>query len=177
MGAIVMFVYQSTKSYLDKAVFTANRNTGNNNIQNDGNYLSLVSSATIAAFVSKIVATIVTYPTQVIRTGLQDHRSLQQHQLQQQQLMQQQQQLNQNKNTTTFRPTAYKYGIVQATRDVYKHKGFMGFYRGLSMQMLRASVGNVIVFNCWEAFKLFLERNLASNTSNTPCINKGNLKI
>jgi hypothetical protein len=112
--------------------------------------------STYAAFLSKAVATVITYPTQVMRTAIQDHRVAAE--------TVKATPPPPTPATLTPPPLAQKYGIYAASRDIYRSSGMFGFYRGMSMQIVRASLQNVIVFGIYESFKSFVTPNLSTSS-------------
>lgn len=116
-----------------------------------------------AAFMSKVIATIVTYPTQVLRTSIQDHRVAASGD-------KVATPTNPEATTTSTKPTRppqqphFKpssalqpnYSLWQATKDIWHSSGIKGFYRGVSMQVLRASLQNVVVFGVYEGSRRFI---------------------
>lgn len=109
-------------------------------------WFQTLSIASTSAVIAKVAATVATYPTQVIRTSIQDHRPV-------------------STTSSSSLPPGVKYGIRSATRDIFTNSGFLGFYRGISMQIVRASLSNVIVFASYESMKRVLQPNNSSSSN------------
>jgi hypothetical protein len=142
-------------------------------------WLQSIILPSYAAFMSKVVATIATYPTQVLRTAIQDHR------LEAEKLMKSvaennlknnlkndisnsaQNPLSKSSQDIQCQQAQRKYGLIEASSDIFKSSGIRGFYRGVSMQVLRASLQNVVVFGVYEGSKsIFSEKaHIPTNTS------------
>jgi solute carrier family 25 folate transporter 32 len=134
-------------------------------------WLQSIILPSYAAFMSKVVATIATYPTQVLRTAIQDHR------LEAEKLMKSiaennisnsaQNPLSRSSRDILCQQAQRKYGLIEASGDIFKSSGIRGFYRGVSMQVLRASLQNVVVFGVYEGSKsIFSEKaHIPTNTS------------
>ncbi|KAI9017065.1 mitochondrial carrier domain-containing protein [Gaertneriomyces semiglobifer] len=78
------------------------------------------------AAISKIFATVCTYPYQVVRARLQfQHGSHQQ-------------------------AVVYK-GVIGTVRTIFKHEGLRGFYKGLGINVIRVLPGTCVTFGVYEA--------------------------
>ena len=81
------------------------------------------------AATSKSAATVITYPYQVLRARLQDHRG----------------------------PTQYS-GVVDVFVKVVGNEGWRGMYRGLFPNMIRVLPGTCLTFGAYETITWVLKR-------------------
>lgn len=83
------------------------------------------------AATSKTFATVATYPYQVIRSRLQDHRLT-------------------AVTSNALAPRPYT-GVLDVMRRVFQSDGLRGFYRGLGANILRVLPGTCITFAVYES--------------------------
>nr|KJB48098.1 hypothetical protein B456_008G053500 [Gossypium raimondii] len=118
--AIQFPAYEKIKSYMAKK--------GNTTVDR----LS-PSDVAIASSISKVLASIMTYPHEVIRSRLQEQGQA--------------------------RHTEVQYaGVVDCIRKVFRKEGVSGFYRGCATNLLRTTPSAVITFTSYEMIHRFLNQ-------------------
>ncbi|TYI49731.1 hypothetical protein E1A91_D12G055100v1 [Gossypium mustelinum] len=118
--AIQFPAYEKIKSYMAKK--------GNTTVDR----LS-PSDVAIASSISKVLASIITYPHEVIRSRLQEQGQA--------------------------RHTEVQYaGVVDCIRKVFRKEGVSGFYRGCATNLLRTTPSAVITFTSYEMIHRFLHQ-------------------
>ncbi|KAL1199037.1 Nicotinamide adenine dinucleotide transporter 2 [Cardamine amara subsp. amara] len=118
--AIQFPVYEMIKQYMaDK---------GNTSVET----LSPGNTA-VASSISKIIASVMTYPHEVIRSKLQEQRQV--------------------KNVE-----GQYSGVVDCIKKVYKREGVPGFYRGCATNLLRTTPQGVITFTSYEMINRYLRK-------------------
>ncbi|KAF8643327.1 hypothetical protein HU200_066905 [Digitaria exilis] len=121
--AIQLPVYEKVKLYFAKRDNTTVDNLGPTEV-------AMCSSG------SKIAASIITYPHEVIRSKLQEQ--------------------------VRDRLGAVRYsGVTDCIKQVYKKEGFPGFYRGCATNLLRTTPNAVITFTSYEMINRLMHQLLA----------------
>jgi len=89
-----------------------------------------------ASSLSKIIASIVAYPHEVLRSRLQD---------------------------TPDSQNNYKGGLIQNFKQIFKQEGFRGLYKGMGINLVRVTPSCVITFTSYEYIKKHLENKIFEN--------------
>eukprot|EP01132_Coremiostelium_polycephalum_P006208 gene6208-7730_t len=85
----------------------------------------------VASSLSKIVASIVAYPHEVLRSRLQD--------------------------SSIDSPYKYKGSLIQMFKQIFHEEGIRGLYKGMGINLLRVTPQCVITFTSYELIKKYLE--------------------
>ncbi|KFK41256.1 hypothetical protein AALP_AA2G105900 [Arabis alpina] len=111
-------VYEKIKQYM--------ANVGNTSVDklSPGN-------VAVASSISKVIASVMTYPHEVVRSKLQDQGQVR------------------NKE-------AQFSGVIDCTKKVFRKEGIPGFYRGCATNLLRTTPAAVITFTSYEMMHRFL---------------------
>ncbi|KAJ6718803.1 MITOCHONDRIAL NICOTINAMIDE ADENINE DINUCLEOTIDE TRANSPORTER 1-RELATED-RELATED [Salix purpurea] len=135
--AIQFAAYEKIKCYMtnEGSDYTILKFSGNTTADN----LSPGDIA-IASSVSKVLASVLTYPHEVVRSRLQEQGHL--------------------RNSGT-----HYAGVVDCIKKVFQKEGFRGFYRGCATNLMRTTPSAVITLTSYEMIHEFLERILLPDKS------------
>ncbi|XP_057853029.1 nicotinamide adenine dinucleotide transporter 1, chloroplastic [Cryptomeria japonica] len=126
--AIQFPVYEKMKAYLARRGGTTSDKLG-------------AGDVAVASSVSKIMASTMTYPHEVVRSRLQEQGHA--------------------------RDSEIRYtGVVDCIKKVFRREGVAGFYRGCATNLMRTTPAAVITFTSFEMILRFLQT-LESSPSNT----------
>ncbi|KAF7808856.1 nicotinamide adenine dinucleotide transporter 1, chloroplastic-like isoform X1 [Senna tora] len=123
--------YEKIKSYIAKRV--AYQMKISNISENTTVDKLSPGNVAIASSISKVVASVITYPHEVIRSRLQEQ--------------------GQSKNAK-----ARYAGVVDCTRKVFQKESLAGFYRGCATNLIRTTPSAVITFTSYEMIYRFFHR-------------------
>ncbi|KAK3189304.1 hypothetical protein Dsin_028865 [Dipteronia sinensis] len=99
-------------------------------------------SVAVASSVAKILASVMTYPHEVIRSRLQEQGQI--------------------------RTSEVQYaGVVDCVKKVFRKEGLRGFYRGCATNLLRTTPSAVITFTSYEMIQRSLQRVIPPDTKHS----------
>ncbi|GKU90283.1 hypothetical protein SLEP1_g4293 [Rubroshorea leprosula] len=96
-------------------------------------------SVVIASSISKVLASVMTYPHEVVRSRLQEQGQLR-------------------------NPTVHYAGVTDCVKKVFQKEGIPGFYRGCATNLLRTTPSAVITFTSYEMIRRFLQQVIPPGT-------------
>jgi solute carrier family 25 folate transporter 32 len=132
-GAVQFMAYEETKKY---AIARKNRVFAESSV-NSSNVVWTPAETILMSITSKVIASVTTYPYQVIRSRLQSNNPV------------------------------YSNSLVECVRTTYHNEGLRGFYRGCLVNTIKVIPSACLVFLSYEQIQQFFKRQARSRLQHT----------